>query len=315
MIAADVGDAEHLVRELLDDEDRHVVLRRCASRRRRAPRRSAARAPSTARRAAAASGRSRARGPSRASAARRRRACRRSACAAPAAAGSARRPARAPCLNDVPLYVAMRRFSVTVRFGKMPRPSGTRHTPSRASWSGARAGDVAPEDRDGAAGRLQLAARDLERRRLPGAVRAEQREHLAGRHDEVDAVEHVDGAVAGARRRRSASARGLRRGPASSPPPRQPGRSRAAHDGVERRRRRRRRLLLSPPRYAARTLGVRLDLVGRAGRDDVDRSRARGCASHAPITKLMSCSTSSTPSPSLGELAQQRAERARLAPR
>ena len=39
--------------------------------------------------------------------------------------------------------VAMRRFSVTVRFGKMPRPSGIRHTPARASASRRHPGDVA----------------------------------------------------------------------------------------------------------------------------------------------------------------------------
>ena len=34
-----------------------------------------------------------------------------------------------------PVYVAMRRFSVTVRFGKIPRPSGIAQIPARASAS------------------------------------------------------------------------------------------------------------------------------------------------------------------------------------
>ena len=37
--------------------------------------------------------------------------------------------------NEIPTCVYMRRFSATLRFGKMPRPSGTRHTPARASAS------------------------------------------------------------------------------------------------------------------------------------------------------------------------------------
>ena len=34
-----------------------------------------------------------------------------------------------------PVYVAMRRFSVTVRFGKIPRPSGIAQIPARARAS------------------------------------------------------------------------------------------------------------------------------------------------------------------------------------
>ena len=39
-------------------------------------------------------------------------------------------------LSGAPAYVTMRRFSRTVRLGKMPRPSGIVHTPIRASASG-----------------------------------------------------------------------------------------------------------------------------------------------------------------------------------
>ena len=99
----------------------------------------------------------------------------------------------------------MRRCSCTVRFGKMPRPSGTRHSPARARSSGS-----APFTRRPA--RTMLAAAGgvqpgdhRQQRRLAGAVRAEHGDHRAGRHVEVDAVEDLDRARS--RRRSAADAR------------------------------------------------------------------------------------------------------------
>ena len=74
----------------------------------------------------------------------------------------------------------------------MPRPSGIRHTPARASASGVAPVTSRPQRNKLPELRHDLPARDRERRRLPGAVRTEQREHLAGLQREVDAVQHVD---------------------------------------------------------------------------------------------------------------------------
>ena len=91
----------------------------------------------------------------------------------------------------------MRMFSATVRLGKMPRPSGTRHTPARASASGFAPLTSRPPISSwpplGWIWPLATASVVL----FPGAVGSEQREHGARFEDEVDAVEHVDDAVAG----------------------------------------------------------------------------------------------------------------------
>jgi hypothetical protein len=55
---------------------------------------------------------------------------------------------------------------------------------------------LAPAQEQLPGGRPDLAAAHRERRRLPGAIGAEQRIHLARLQDEVDAVQHIDGAVA-----------------------------------------------------------------------------------------------------------------------
>ena len=55
---------------------------------------------------------------------------------------------------------------------------------------------VVAEDRDLAGVAAAVALEDLDRRRLPGAVRPEDREHLAGEHLEVDAAQRLEGAVA-----------------------------------------------------------------------------------------------------------------------
>ena len=92
----------------------------------------------------------------------------------------------------------MRRFSRTVRLGKIPRPSGIAHRPARASFSVG----VLPTGRSPithlAGGRPHAPADDLEQRRLAGAVGAEQGEDAPGRNDQVDAVEHLDPPVGGA---------------------------------------------------------------------------------------------------------------------
>src|SRR5207248_5615817 len=56
---------------------------------------------------------------------------------------------------------------------------------------------VAAADVHAAGARRDVAGDDLERGRLAGAVGAEQCVDGAGRHGEVDAVQHLDPAVAG----------------------------------------------------------------------------------------------------------------------
>ena len=63
----------------------------------------------------------------------------------PASGGGVRRGAESArsdlssiSFSDDPLCVAIHRFSRTERFGKIPLPSGIRHTPRRANSSGAR---------------------------------------------------------------------------------------------------------------------------------------------------------------------------------
>ena len=57
-------------------------------------------------------------------------------CDARPGGGSGRRPSPPRATADGPPKVIRRRFSVTVRLGKMPRPSGNVHRPARASLSG-----------------------------------------------------------------------------------------------------------------------------------------------------------------------------------
>src|ERR1019366_409720 len=82
-----------------------------------------------------------------------------------------------------------------------------------------------PEERHGAAGRGELAAGHLQRRALPGAVRAEQRKHLAGFEAERDTVEDVDRAVRGVHvdELKHVFSCGLRGGVAVRRPSRDPG--------------------------------------------------------------------------------------------
>ena len=63
----------------------------------------------------------------------------------------------------------MRMFSATVRFGKMPRPSGIVHTPARASESGAAPVMSRSRHRDGTRGGADLTGDDAERGALAGA--------------------------------------------------------------------------------------------------------------------------------------------------
>ncbi len=55
--------------------------------------------------------------------------------------------------------------------------------------------DVDPADLHGAAGRSQNAGNDAQRRRLPGAIRAEEAEQLSARHLEIDRVHRGKAAV------------------------------------------------------------------------------------------------------------------------
>ena len=59
-------------------------------------------------------------------------------------AGTARRRSSSSsrAVRRLPEYVSIRMFSRTVRFGKMPRPSGMRHTPASRELLGRRSGDV-----------------------------------------------------------------------------------------------------------------------------------------------------------------------------
>ena len=108
--------------------------------------------------------------------------------------GTARRPAGAAAASRSSTV----RFSSTVRPGKMPRASGTSSTPSRARRNGARVRDVVAVE----AARCRCVGvdepgGDRAQRRLAGAVGAEQRDDRAALEREVDAVEHLDVAVAG----------------------------------------------------------------------------------------------------------------------
>ncbi len=77
----------------------------------------------------------------------------------------------------------------------MPRPSGIVMTTAAGELLGGDAGDVAAGDQHLAGARRHQPAGDVERGGLAGAVGTEQRDHLAGGDDEIDAVQHLDRVV------------------------------------------------------------------------------------------------------------------------
>ncbi len=148
---------------------------------------------------------------------------------------------------------------MTVRFGKMPRPSGMRHTPMRASASALTPVTSRPHSvKLPALGAIWPHA-TRERGRLARAVRAQQGVHLSGQQREADAVEDVDSSVPGAHRHE------LQHG------------SRASR----RRSPRSHYASAATPRYALLHLGIDLDVVGPAAGDDsaeVEHVDVRACA-------------------------------------
>ncbi len=121
----------------------------------------------------------------------------------------------------------MSRFSRTVRFGKIPRPSGMRHTPARARRSALDPVTSWPSISTAPPVGRTSAAHDLEHRRLARAVGSEHGDDRAARDDEVDPVQHLDRAVAGpqaaelhARGRRRRERFRHRRAPPRGAPPR-----------------------------------------------------------------------------------------------
>ena len=152
---AGAGQIAHLLVQLLDDQRRQAHRQLVEQQHRRVGRQ----APGQGEHLLLAA-RQRARPPGRAarrgggSARRRRPRCR-------------RRAARA--------WVAMRRFSRTVRFGKMPRPSGTRHSPARARSSARAPLTRRPATRTSPPVGGCRPARTLQGRGLAGAVRARAR--------------------------------------------------------------------------------------------------------------------------------------------
>ena len=208
-----VGARRGLERErrvLLDDQ--HGRARRARSARRRSGRsrrRRAARARATARRAAPAAAASIS---ARASA---------SICCSPPLSVPAGWSRRSPSQREVArarapsssrrrrrsrrVYAPSRRFSATVSSASVPRPSGTCAIPSRAIASGERPAMLLPAKRDPAAAPDR--ARDrAQRRRLAGAVRAEDRDDLALVDRERDAVQRRAPARSGPRRPRARAA-------------------------------------------------------------------------------------------------------------
>ena len=81
--------------------------------------------------------------------------------------------------------------------GKSLRPSGDCATPRATMSCGGVVGDVVAAEADPAAPRMVEPVDRAQRRRLAGAVRAEQRDDLAVAHLEGDALERVDRAVVG----------------------------------------------------------------------------------------------------------------------
>ena len=97
---------------------------------------------------------------------------------------------RRPCGSPVPLASADRRammFSATVMSGMTEISCGSSRTPAATAARGSAKTTVLAVDLDSSpASRGVDAGQDLHQRRLAGAVRAEQRHHLARRHDKID---------------------------------------------------------------------------------------------------------------------------------
>ena len=192
----------------------------------------------------------------------------------------------------------------------MPRPSGTRQTPSRASSSGRapparRARGPRPCRAVGAIWPLAtFSVVDL-----PAPFGPSSANTWPGGHDEVDAVQHVDRAVAGAHvaqleRAGGAPSARRRRPSAVASLAQRPRRACGAASADRLLARRRRGTRRAPPRSPAPRSGVPSAMIR-------PKSSTWMC-SQAPITKLMSCSTSSTPSPSAASSRSKRAERGGL---
>ena len=96
-----------------------------------------------------------------------------------------------------PAKVTMRRFSRTVRFGKMPRPSGMVHTPIRASASGATPFTWRPPMWTHPAVAASWPLATLSVVVLPPPLGPSSATTAPRGHDEVDAVQHLDAAVGG----------------------------------------------------------------------------------------------------------------------
>ena len=222
----------------------------------------------------------------------------------------------------------------------MPRPSGMRHTPARARRSEDQPVTRVAEEVDAHRTRRELTARDLQRRGLARAVRSEQREHLAGRDRDAHAVQHVDGAVGGAdveQLERGAGRRAVwpaAREPAVAARPSAPfgevpatvGRradwpTTSASSAVTSRSSASCSSGTAAPRRPRR--GTRRARAGSPGpRPGSPKAMRRPKSStwmwsQALITRLMSCSTSSTPRPSRrarGAARRARRSRARSRP-
>ena len=197
MIAASSATPEHGLRELLDDEDRHAFARdvrddlvqlfdddRRQSHRQLVEQEQRGIGGEPARHrehlllAAA-------------------RACPRAGAPFGRDAGSAR--TRSPRSRAVtgPVNVDMRRFSRTVRFGKIPLPSGTRQSPARASSSGRAPLTRRPAtNRSPAVGAIRPHA-TFSVVDFPAPFGPRIASDLAGGDDEVDAVHDFDAAVRG----------------------------------------------------------------------------------------------------------------------
>ena len=130
--------------------------------------------------------------------------------AARAGAGRARR--RDPCRSLISARslrwnAPISRFSITVMRGKSRRPSGDCAIPRLTISCAGDRGDVAALEADRALARPVEPVDRAQRRRLAGAVRAEQRHDLALVHLERDPLQRVD-------RRRSTCGRPSARGSA-----------------------------------------------------------------------------------------------------
>ena len=95
------------------------------------------------------------------------------------------------------LEAPSRMFSRTVRPGKMRRPSGTCEMPARTIAPGFWPRIGLPSKRDAARDVREQAGDGAQRRRLAGAVGAEQGDDLALLHRDVEPVQHLAGIVAG----------------------------------------------------------------------------------------------------------------------